>query len=107
MGLCTLFLQEVDLYIQLLDFFLIGLLLDEGACDVEEPVHDHHGAVVGVRTVNAELGDEPVLGHPGEVLNVLDVVAWEVEAVASFYLVYSGLDGGRHVPAAPGDERGV
>ena len=68
LGLCTLFLQEVNLYIQLLDSFLIGLLLDEGACDVEEPVHDHHGAVVGVSTVDAELGDEPVLGHPGEVL---------------------------------------
>ena len=65
MGLCTLFLQEVDLYIQLLNFFLIGLLLDEGACDVEEPVHDHHGAVVGVSTVDAELGDEDSGRGPG------------------------------------------
>ena len=89
MGLCTLFLQGVNLYIQLLDFFLIGLLFYEGACDVEEPVHDHHGAVIGVSTVDAELGDEPVLGHLGEVLNVLDVVVvvvWEVEAEASFTL---------------------
>ena len=89
MGLCPLFLQGVDLYIQLLDFFLIGLFFYEGACDVEEPVHDHHGAVIGVSTVDAELGDEPVLGHLGEVLNVLDVVVvvvWEVGAEASFTL---------------------
>ena len=71
MGLCTLFLQEVDLYIQLLNFFLIGILLDEGACDVEEPVHDHHGVVVGVSTVDAELGDEPVPATPERSLSSL------------------------------------
>ena len=71
MGLCTLFLQEVDFYIQLLNFFLIGLLLDEGACDVKEPVHDHHGAVVGVSTVDAELGDEPFPATPERSLSSL------------------------------------
>ena len=65
MGLCPLFLQGVDLYIQLLDFFLIGLFFYEGACDVEEPVHDHHGAVIGVSTVDAELGDEDSGRGPG------------------------------------------
>ena len=109
LGLCTLFLQGVNLYIQLLDFFLIGLLLDEGACDFEEPVLDHHGAVIGVCTVDAELRDEQALGHPGEVLNVSDVVVvvvWEVEAEASIPCPV-WLKWWPSSVCAPGDERGV
>ena len=71
----------------------MGDILDEGAGDVKEPVHDGHGAALTVSPVNGELGDDPgrpALGHLGDVLVVVDVkviIVQQVEAGASLDLV--------------------